>query len=715
MKKMLLAYACLFVLPQVRAQTAVTFTINTAAERKPINPLIYGINHTNDFPVYGSPENYGSIRLGGNRLTGYNWEINASNAGEDYFNNSDDFLCDEFGLTTAECNTAGTVFNRFRQRAGNMYTLATLPLAGYVAADKNGPVSATEAAPSPRWKQIQHIKGSAFTLTPNPNDNVVYSDEFMNYLVTTIGSAATTGIKAYNLDNEPGLWNPAAPPQTHPHLHPGPVSAVELATKSRALARAIKSVDPTAETYGGVFYGFSDFYNLQAASDWPALENGYGWYMDYFLEQMRQESNGFGRRLLDVIDLHWYPEAMGDQRIIEMNANSPNDQQARMQAPRTLWDPAYRENSWIGDWFSQYLPLIPRIHTSISQYYPGTKIGISEYNYGGGGNISGGIAQADVLGILGKYDVYSAQYWPIFQQSVDYVRAAFRIFRNYNGAGRTFGNTYVHSRTADSVRTSVYASIDGNDDSVLHLVVINKTNAMVNGNFNLNTAYVSGAAWQLTGASSNNFTTSNLTVGGTSFSYAMPALSVSHLELRKSTVLPVRLNYFKGAVQSGAPLLTWNTSEETGLAHFEIERSADGINFTTIATVPARNITFGSNYQFTDQSVQSLATGKLYYRLRMVEEGESRYSSIVSLQLSALNPGIAAYPNPVKDQLTITGLEINRMQVMITDATGRIVMQRTTAGAPTAYFNVQGLQAGIYQVQLINDSGYRWSLRFTKQ
>ena len=75
-----------------------------------------------------------------------------------------------------------------------------------------------------------------------------------------------------------------------------------------------------------------------------------------------------------------------------------------MQAPRSLWDSTYFENSWIANSLGQTNPitLIPRLQAAVSQFYPGTKLSFTEYNYGGGDDVSGGIAQVDVLGQIGK-------------------------------------------------------------------------------------------------------------------------------------------------------------------------------------------------------------------------------------------------------------------------------------------------------------------------
>ena len=84
----------------------------------------------------------------------------------------------------------------------------------------------------------------------------------------------------------------------------------ELIQKSVALARSVKNIDPSAELFGPVSYGFSGYYDLQTAPDWGTVSKGklYTWFLDYYLDQMKKASDTTGKRLLDVLDLHWYSE-----------------------------------------------------------------------------------------------------------------------------------------------------------------------------------------------------------------------------------------------------------------------------------------------------------------------------------------------------------------------------------------------------------------------
>ncbi|MFC1586329.1 glycoside hydrolase family 44 protein, partial [Fibrobacterota bacterium] len=472
---------CVFIAP-VSAFEA-SFAVHIDGNRAPISPYIFGTNQ-----VLDAADGYTARRSGGNRLTGYNWENNASNAGSDWNHSSDEYL--------SSSDVPGQYTVDFHENAlsSEAYTILTIQMAGYVSRDKDGTVSEGETAPSGRWVEAVPGKDAPFSLEPDGNDNYVYMDEFVNFMVSRYGNASTaTGVKGYSLDNEPALW-----PSTHPRIHPQAPACAQLVSKSSALAGAVKDVDPSAEIFGPVLYGFAAYTGFQGAPDWDGLSSTYDWFIDYYLDGMRQAEEAAGRRLLDVLDLHWYPEARGDARIVmEGEALTGSDNLSRVQAPLTLWKDGYYENSWIGEWGRDFLPLIPKIMQSIDTYYPGTKLAFTEWCYGGGNHISGGIAAADVLGIFINYDIYLAALWQLESQS-DYISSAFKIFRNYDNAGSAYGDTRVPAVMSDTVNSSVYASIRGTNVGTLHLIVINKNlaeNMEASFSITSSAAYHSGEVW----------------------------------------------------------------------------------------------------------------------------------------------------------------------------------------------------------------------------
>jgi mannan endo-1,4-beta-mannosidase len=513
------------------ATIPVSFIVDTEHARSAISPYIYGSNQD-----IAGVSAWTLRRLGGNRMTGFNWENNASNAGSDYLHSSDAFMCTSVGVS--DCTTPGSVLSAYHDKSlqtGAM-DIITLQMAGYVAKDKNGTVATTEAAPSARWDPVVFAKGSAFANPPSLTDSAVYMDEEINFLVQKYGlSSAANGVKAYALDNEPALWS-----STHPRIHPTQPGAAEIITRSTALSRAVKAVDPGALIFGPTAYGFYEMYAMQDAPDWPSLKGSYSWYVDYYLAQMKAASDTSGKRLLDAYDFHWYPEAQGGgTRIVFGGSPGTLDvQKARVQAPRSLWDPTYLEASWIADSFPAYLPILPRVKQSINTYYPGTKLAITEFSYGGEADISGGLATADVLGVFGKYGVDYATFWQL-ETTSNYVASAYNLYRNYDGNNSKFGDTKIDTENSNIVDSSMYAAITGANTSKVDIIVINKNfDNDLTGSFKVYSPvnYTSGQVWGYDSASSAITQRTAITgITGNTFTYTIPARTAYHIVLTAGT------------------------------------------------------------------------------------------------------------------------------------------------------------------------------------
>ena len=532
-----LALAAAFVLAFGTALLADTPSVAIAVDpdsgRTPISPYIYGTNQ--DLPGVTS----GARRFGGNRATGYNWENNASNAGKDWKHLSDDEATASEGIPAAQAAVPAIALTHFHDQSlarGVPYTILTLPMAGYVAADENGPVSEAETAPSPRWARVQFAKPGPYAYPPDLTDGVVYVDELLNLLVTRYGPASgPRGVKAYDLDNETELWS-----DTHPRIHPGKPLCSEIISRSVDLARVVKRVDPSAEVLGPVSWGATAYVSYQEAGDWAAerARGAYSWFIDYYLDRMRAASEAAGVRLLDVLDVHRYcdHEAGGESVVNTRNYSNIECNEGRLQAPRSLWDPSFRENSWVERTFPDCFPYIPKFQASIRAFYPGTRLGFTEYNYGGETDVTGGLAQADVLGIYGKYGVYLANFWQLHTEAnPSYVAAAFRLYLDCDGSGGRFGDTEVASQTSDPVFSSVYASLGGRSSRSLHVVAINK-----NYRQHMALTVTIAGATRYAGARVFAFdsTTSALTerapvaaMEGNRFTYSLPPLSAAHFVL----------------------------------------------------------------------------------------------------------------------------------------------------------------------------------------
>ncbi|HEY2826503.1 MAG TPA: dockerin type I domain-containing protein, partial [Pirellulales bacterium] len=180
----------------------------------------------------------------------------------------------------------------------------------------------------------------------------------------------------------------------------------------------------------------------------------------------------------------------------------------------------------------------------------------SEYEYGGGQNISGGVAEADVLGVFGQRGVYAAAWWDdgathlnAQNQTVEYdpfVTSAFNMYLNYDGHGSKFGNTTIGASVSDAAKASVYASQDASNPNRVVIVLINK-NVSSSQTATINLANIGqlslADAYQLIDTGNNPtaqighvnlLSGSPLTwTGQSSLTYNMPAESVTTLILVK--------------------------------------------------------------------------------------------------------------------------------------------------------------------------------------
>lgn len=420
-----------------------------------ISPYIYGLNAESGL----SDVRINAVKQSDPRVSSYNWENNYSNSGSG--NGSENSLGLVEQLSPERQSSPALYTENLIARAGR-YSVpskyATLQMMGKVAPD---------SADKP-WETVMFSKNDSYLSSPDTEDGIVYMDEYVSFLVNSFGYAIDGGINGYFLDNEPENWSVRFPTAV-----PSPISAEELVSRSAELAYSVKKIDPTALIYGPSVNGIDAFINIKNPSDQEKYMNEYSWFIDYYLDEMKKASDEHGTRLLDVLDIHYHTEATNGLLQPIINGTDALSDNVRAQAPRILWDSTYTENSNTAIMHNQYIPLIPTLKASIDMYYPGTKLSFSEYDFGGGANVSGGIAAADVLGIFAKYDVHMACMKPS-SADISYLKAAMNIYTDYDGNGSRFGSMIVDADNGGDIMSSVYASVDDNTGKELTAVLINK-------------------------------------------------------------------------------------------------------------------------------------------------------------------------------------------------------------------------------------------------
>jgi hypothetical protein len=196
---------------------------------------------------------------------------------------------------------------------------------------------------------------------------------------------------------------------------------------------------------------------------------------------------------------------------------------------------------------------------------------------------------------------------------------------------------------------------------------------------------------------------------GIYFDYNLPVITnAEKTVVMLLSSLPVTLTSFKAALKGDVVNVTWKTSLEENIKQFEIERSANGIDFTTIGKVQPGQ----SNYLFTDK--QPL-TGYNYYRLKSLDiDGAYKYSIVVLVNTKNETSIISSlYPNPGNGniQLKLQGVVEGNVMVQVIDQQGRPIVSKQYGVQHTGEFKtpivLNGLSKGTYVFRImVNDKIY---------
>jgi len=606
------------------------------------------------------------------------------------------------GLPSNQQSIPAIALTQFHDQSlafGTPYTVMTLQMAGYVAATEDAVwLTPSQYAPSSEfYPVVNDTPGGVFPSSPNLSDGLVHMDELLNLFIKKYGSASgPTGIKGYDLDNEPDIWG-----STHVEIHPAQPTCREIIQVSVPLAKTIKRMDPAADVLGPVSYGSNGYFSFQNAPDWTSIQAanpGYRWFLDYYLDQMSKASATAGSRLLDALDLHRY----SDEDITSQTdfTDTATDQE-RVQDPRVLWDPTFVENSWVQQYYSQFLPWIPNLQASIAKYYPGTKLSFTEYNYGGESDISGGIAEADVLGIYGKYGVYLGCLWLLHNPPAPlYVASAFNLYLNYDGNGGKFGSTSISETDSDTVNSSAYASVDS--ANLVHVIVLNKSYTMeADVSFQIAgpASYTDATVYSFDGTSSKISLRSPATITNNLFSYKLPVLTAAHLILKPAfTTQPVSQTI---AVDS---TVVFSAIATSAAAYQWIYNGSALVNSPAGTT---RDIVSGANGPQLIISNATTASAGAYVSTATTTSGAKVSSSPAALVVAVTtNPGVAS---SISSRAFVgTGDNILIGGFYISGSTSRTVLVQAIGPALSAVpYNVSGVLAhpslSIHQNQNGND------------
>lgn len=469
----------------------VVTAIRTADERRAISPFIYGVNTIRNEPRPADVMAGATwVRRGGDRSNSYNWETNVSNASHNGAFASDTWLADYLPSPNAPGELDRTLIAN--NRAAGRGTMVPFVMNDYVA----GPVGGNIPYTTPGWnighyfRRNELVKPTPFAVTPDLEDGVVYTDEHIDFLRRQFADdifAPGSGQVMIGTDNEPDLYAYNFPMLQRGggrplHMHGAQVgthvTGHEFTERFVRFAKRVKELWPTAPIVGPDHYHFDGFTTWWLST--PEYDTHGRWYMDDFLENVRDASHAFGRRLLDAWDFHWYPQRVFGGTFTwaldhEVRPMTDAEIEAVVQGPRSYWDTDFDEHSWITD-DHLHAPayVVTRVQQRIAAAYPGTKLGVTEYFPGGCGHVSSGLATADTLGVFGRMGVDLAAIW-LHTCDLRWAYGGFKLMRNADGNGLRFAGTSVRVEHPEKVASSLYAASD--DPSRVTVLVVNKTNA----------------------------------------------------------------------------------------------------------------------------------------------------------------------------------------------------------------------------------------------
>jgi len=167
--------------------------------------------------------------------------------------------------------------------------------------------------------------------------------------------------------------------------------------------------------------------------------------------------------------------------------------------------------------------------------------------------------------------------------------------------------------------------------------------------------------------------------------------------------LPMEFVSFDGKfISNGVAELTWEFEADQQHDYFEIERSLDGNNFTSLG-----RYTSTAPYKFIDANVKP---GVNYYRIKeTAKTGKVLYSKTVKLNYDPSRAIVTAFPNPVNDFLNvrISAAERTGVKIILTDIEGKMIYKRTAtydAGINDMKIDMQKMGAQLYVLQVINNT-----------
>jgi hypothetical protein len=617
--------------PSQAAVAPVSVTIDPGLDRHAISPWIYGVNFGSDAQM--ARLHWPVRRWGGNATTRYSWQHDISNHASDwfYYNIEED----NPNPGALPDGSAADVFIDQTRVAGGEPVL-TVPTIGWTPIDrvrrwgfsvaKYGAQQQTECTVTGNASWCQPDAGNGLHPNGTPitgNDPHDTSREigpdfvtgWMAHIAGRTGTAGQGGVRLFALDNEPALWN-----STHRDVHPNPLTYDELWQRTMSYAAAMKAQDPNARILGPVSWGWCEYFWSAADGCGPggpdAAAHGNLALTDWYLKQVADYQTAHGVRLIDYLDVHYYPQGAN---ISQTDDESATTSARRLRSLKGLYDPTYVDESWIG----VPVRLIPRMKEWIAARLPGLGLAITEYNWGNDGGPSSALAQAEALAIFGREGVDLATRW-VAPADNSRVEDAFRLYLDYDGLGSKVSGDSVRAVSGNVDAVGSYA-VRSSTGERLYVLLFNKDTAdrQANLQFPLGTLTGSPAGlWRFDPAHRLG-SAGTATPSGDVFSLTLPARSATLAVFE--TVPPPASNFYtltpcrvldtrNASGPYGGPALTSGVARSfafAGRCGVPSSARAVSINLTVVAAGSGNLVAYAGGSSIPGTSAISFSNGQV--------------------------------------------------------------------------------------------------------
>jgi hypothetical protein len=532
MKRLALFASILFLIFLRGEAQNITVQVNAAEGRLPVSPFLYGRNN-NFSDNAASPTSAANITLykeaglrfarenGGNNATKYNWRSKISSH-PDWYNNvyghSWDFASQDI-----------------QTKISGMQTMWAFQLIGKVAANKNNNFNDWGYNGSNWWTgvaqnlagggQVNPAGGSQALVNGNPDLylkawNADSTTAILNHWFGPGGLGLDKNKFLYwSMDNEPEIWN-----GTHDDVMPSLISASAFMDAWFAVAKKARERFPKIKLTGPVPANEWQWYKWGEES--LIIDGKYYCWLEYFIKRVSDEQKKTGIRLLDVMDIHWYPSESSNADLVQLH---------RVFFDKTYVYPGSNgvksiNGGWDNSQNKEYI--FQRINDWLLQYFGenhGITIGLTENDINTTNPNIISVVYASMLGTFANNGVELFTPW-------SWKTGMWETLHLFSRYAKTIK---VNTSSSLDATVSGYTTISGDVDSMTVILVNRDLSASQTVTVNISGFSVPTGSYKTLGLSSlpsgetfishssNALKSSNVTVSGNSFNITLPSLSTT--------------------------------------------------------------------------------------------------------------------------------------------------------------------------------------------